>query len=114
MRATPVSVCVAVISAPGNTAPLGSLTVPEICAVACDQTSALLKRETRKAKHRYLTSCFICPPILQLTSSQITYQWPESINLREVLSIGGVLTTETQSLCVSVVNKIFISPSICE
>src|SRR2546427_3024956 len=34
IRAVPLSVCVAVISAPGNTAPLWSLTVPLICAVA--------------------------------------------------------------------------------
>src|SRR5215471_16715533 len=34
-RTIPVSVCVAVMSAPGKTAPLASLTVPLICAVAC-------------------------------------------------------------------------------
>src|SRR5262249_54786523 len=50
----PVSVCVIVISTPGKTAPLWSLALPPICAVACPNTigqdRALIKSalETQK------------------------------------------------------------------
>src|SRR5204862_128191 len=40
LRTAPVAVCVTVTSAPGNRAPLGSATVPLICAVPCAHNGA--------------------------------------------------------------------------
>src|ERR1700704_1482862 len=59
VRLTPVSVCVAVISAPGNTAPLGSCTVPLICAVACAQTLLQVIADTQKPRHKAAQMRFI-------------------------------------------------------
>src|SRR6478672_4806185 len=55
VRVTPVLVCVAVMSAPGNTAPVWSFTFPLIWAVACPQTFAELREKTRNTIDKYLT-----------------------------------------------------------
>src|SRR5947207_15902971 len=62
MRLMPVSVWVAVISAPGNTAPLGSWTVPLICAVACARASAQLNTHSRATNSKAVKIRFIHPP----------------------------------------------------
>src|SRR5207247_6245796 len=60
MRATPVSVCVAVISAPGKTAPLWSFTVPLICAVApCPAAVTQVTAESNTRSVRSTRMCFI-------------------------------------------------------
>src|SRR5205814_10539573 len=59
VRAMPVSVCVAVISTPGRTAPLWSFTVPVIWAVPCAHTVAqpsdrLMKMLTKPEAKRFI------------------------------------------------------------
>src|SRR5205823_13227014 len=51
VRVAAVAVCVAVISTPGNTAPVRSFAVPLICAVACAQTLPEVKARTRSEEH---------------------------------------------------------------
>src|SRR5438309_9305208 len=51
-RACPVAVCVAVISTPGNTAPLGSLIVPLISAVACAHNPVQASKVHTKAVNK--------------------------------------------------------------
>src|SRR5438034_7074643 len=58
----PVSVCVAMTSTPGNTAPLWSLTVPLICAVAWPQTFAQVTAVSRNTMPRTIKIRFIHPP----------------------------------------------------
>src|SRR5919204_6878133 len=77
VRLTPVSVCVAVISAPGKTAPLESVAVPLICAVACAHPSTQLRTEISNAKWTYLAIRFILPPTLH--ELKIHQKWCQSI-----------------------------------
>src|SRR5207244_7835806 len=62
VRVRPVSVCVAVTSAPGNRAPLWSVTVPLICAVACAQTSGHDNPRLSQIPNRYFAAPFISLP----------------------------------------------------
>src|SRR5438128_9416381 len=64
VRIRPVSVCVAVISAPGNRAPLWSITVPLICAVACPHTAGHDNKRLRQIPNRHFAASFIeLPPV---------------------------------------------------
>src|SRR3989442_7299386 len=49
VRVAAVAVCVAVISTPGKTAPVRSLAVPLICAVACAPTLLEVQAQTEHA-----------------------------------------------------------------
>src|SRR5438094_928112 len=60
----PVSVCVAVISTPGSTAPLGSWTVPLIWAVACAHALLHVIKETNRPGKRPVKIRFISPSLL--------------------------------------------------
>src|SRR5207237_9975259 len=62
VRARPVSVCVAVTSAPGNRAPLWSVTVPLICAVACAHTAGHAAARIRQRLKRYLAVPLLALP----------------------------------------------------
>src|SRR5678809_37849 len=53
VRATPVSVCVAVTSTPGNTAPVWSLIVPLIWAVPCAQIEVELNVRIRHVSENH-------------------------------------------------------------
>src|SRR5919106_187956 len=55
VRVKPVSVCVTITVTPGSTAPLSSLTVPAIWAVACAH-AALARRTLAPATHNARTS----------------------------------------------------------
>src|SRR2546428_14182130 len=59
VRTRPVSVCVAVTSAPGNRAPLWSVTVPLICAVACAHASALPNVRISEIPNMYFSAHFM-------------------------------------------------------
>src|SRR5436309_3895681 len=59
VRTRPVSVCVAATSAPGNRAPLWSVTVPLICAVACAHSATHTDARISEIPNRYLTVLFI-------------------------------------------------------
>src|SRR5438067_4963445 len=59
----PVSVCVALISTPGNTAPDGSLTVPLISAVACAQTCVDKRFKAIKKLKKTNVNRLIIPPL---------------------------------------------------
>src|SRR5215467_34580 len=58
-RTVPVSVWVAVMSAPGKTAPLASLTVPLICAVACAQALTQPRTTISNTMAEYFARHFI-------------------------------------------------------
>src|SRR5262249_40109230 len=83
-RTVPVSVCVAVISAPGKTAPLASLTVPLICAVACAQALTQPRKEISSAVAEYFARHFIdYSPMVHLfeISGASLYRWGDSDQL---------------------------------
>src|SRR5262247_3245607 len=63
LRAIPVSVCVAVISTPGRTAPLWSVTRPLNCAVDCAQPIALERTKRNNTLHRRVKLAFMFPPV---------------------------------------------------
>jgi hypothetical protein len=86
----PVSVCVAMTSTPGNTAPLWSLTAPLICAVAWPQTGAHITALPKKTVPRTIRTRFIAPP--KLNGSQLS---------------------ERPNYLYSVVNPIFCAAMIC-
>src|SRR6478672_13720049 len=58
-RLNPVSVWVIVTLAPGRTPPLGSLTVPVICAVACARTAVAVNSRSRLPADRQLRTRFM-------------------------------------------------------
>src|SRR6516164_5204415 len=64
VRFRPVSVCVAVTSAPGSTPPPVSFTTPVICAVdpACARSTALVSRIAREPPTSPRSARFIEPP----------------------------------------------------
>src|SRR5438105_5968245 len=64
LRTIPVSVCVAITSTPGNTAPLWSLTVPLICAVACAHALPHEIAGINNAMNNTVNVRFIFPPKL--------------------------------------------------
>src|SRR5258708_7519439 len=57
LRLIPVFVCVTVTCTPGKTAPLGSLTEPLICAVACAHTAGTAA-ESRHVKKTLVKTNF--------------------------------------------------------
>src|SRR5262249_50556657 len=67
-RVTPVCVCVAVISTPGKTAPVWSLTVPLICAVACPKSGAEQSAIDSTKEIDAIQMRFIFPPIQERTT----------------------------------------------
>src|SRR2546422_11424244 len=85
LRTSPVSVCVAVTSAPGNRAPLWSVTVPLICAVACAHAAAQPKARISEMPDIYFSARFIeFPPPL----SQMILWFFGGLSLRERYTLG--------------------------
>src|SRR6266446_299003 len=72
----PVSVCVAVTSTPGNTAPLWSLTVPLIWAVAWAKSGLQPRASTNNVVEMHRHMRFIFPrlqtPVLTQEGSRVT------------------------------------------
>src|SRR6266850_6009038 len=66
VRVRPVSVCVAVTSAPGKRAPLWSVTVPLICAVACAHTAGHDNPTLSQIPNRHFAAPFMGLPPLRL------------------------------------------------
>jgi hypothetical protein len=111
----PVSVCVAVTSTPGSTAPLESVTTPLICAVDCAETTVQVRAERNKPAN---TQTLIRPtnPLIPPSVELCTYTplLSQGINMpdesgaeaREEFEIGQILHLKSE------IPKSQIGPSV--